>query len=64
MNRSLRSLVALGLLLGIAGQAEASFITAPAYAVGATPGPVAVGDFNGDGFPDLPNADFDQVGDA
>jgi hypothetical protein len=32
-------------------QASAGFVTAPTYAAGSNPASVAVGDFNGDGFP-------------
>src|SRR5207302_5681521 len=35
-----------------------SFITAPTYAVGSSPESVAVGDFNGDGIPDLAAANL------
>jgi hypothetical protein len=46
-------LVALGLLLGVPGKPNAGFIAAPVYPVGDSPTSVAVGDFNGDGIPDL-----------
>src|SRR5437899_1714382 len=43
-------------LLGVAvftSEGSAGFITAPSYAVGMGPQSAAVGDFNGDGIPDL-----------
>src|SRR5438128_891655 len=40
-------LAALGLLLGVSGKPNASFITAPTYPAGSAPISVAVGDFNG-----------------
>jgi hypothetical protein len=36
------------------------FITAPTYTVGISPASIAVGDFNGDGVPDLAVANFDN----
>src|SRR5439155_14561622 len=40
------------------GRSLLSFITAPAYTAGINPNSVAVGDFNGDGIPDLAVANF------
>src|SRR5947209_6216487 len=40
-----------------------SFITAPTYAVGSNPQSVAVGDFNGDGIPDVAVASLGNGGD-
>jgi hypothetical protein len=45
--------VALGLVLGAPGKSKAGFVTAPTYPAGDGPSSVAVGDFNGDGRPDL-----------
>jgi hypothetical protein len=47
------ALLALLYGLGIALSASAGFITAPTYPVGISPVSLAVGDFNGDGIPDL-----------
>jgi hypothetical protein len=41
------------LLSFMAVPTDAGFVTAPTYAVDANPTSVAVGDFNGDGIPDL-----------
>jgi FG-GAP-like repeat len=46
-------LVALGLLLGFPGKPKAGFVTAPSYPAGPGPSSVVVGDFNGDGYPDV-----------
>jgi hypothetical protein len=40
------------------GNGDGTFQAAQSYAAGANPRSVAVGDFNGDGFPDLALADY------
>ena len=51
-------------LLELEGRALPSFVAPRAYDAGSNPASVAVGDFNGDGIPDLAvaNADSNDVG--
>ena len=54
-----RLIVITVLVFGTAAMpADAGFLTAPTYSAGFNPVAVAVGDFNGDGIPDLAVANF------
>src|SRR5260221_14387804 len=61
----MKSLALLALVLGLLATvpaAEAGFTLPVNYETGSTPQSVAVGDFNGDGKPDLAVANFDILG--